>query len=177
MKKQSVSDAGLPESDAEWRTWEEAQRALKKHVGEDEEGHSEYDPSVWMMGKHAPSHEKYQNRSLPDHHEENEEEEWNGPVICPNCAYYNEYGEGDPEHAEKFERGMERIWPNRVALACSGDEDCHESGTCAVCGDEINEYGPHGPEGHRMAVLGDSSRGGSYRVAGAISRASDTVWR
>lgn len=61
ISKRAVSDAGLPESDAEWRTWEEAQRAINTRMGESYDGgHSEYDPSVWMMGKHAPSHEKYQ---------------------------------------------------------------------------------------------------------------------
>jgi len=62
IEKLAITEAGLPESDAEWRTWEEAQRALRKHEGEDERGMSEYDPSVWMMGKHAPKHEKYQDQ-------------------------------------------------------------------------------------------------------------------
>jgi hypothetical protein len=64
LTKTSISPVGLPESDAEWRTWEEAQRALKKPEGTDEAGFSEYDPEVWMMGKHAPSHEKYHR---PEH--------------------------------------------------------------------------------------------------------------
>lgn len=59
IEKQAISEAGLPESDAEWKTWEEAQRALGRDRGENEAGHSEYDPSVWMMGKHAPKHDKY----------------------------------------------------------------------------------------------------------------------
>ena len=63
MKKQSISPAGLPETDAERRTWEEAQRALRKHEGENEQDHTDSDTEVWMMGKHAPSHEKYHHQN------------------------------------------------------------------------------------------------------------------
>jgi len=63
LEKVAVSEHGMPESDAEWKTWEEAQHALNQHApgGGYDGGRSEYDPSVWMMGKHAPSHEKYHN--------------------------------------------------------------------------------------------------------------------
>lgn len=63
LNKEAISDAGFPESDSEWKTWEEAQRALNDHAGGGgyDGGRSEYDPSVWMMGKHAPSHEKYRS--------------------------------------------------------------------------------------------------------------------
>lgn len=179
MEKHSISGAGLPESDPEWKTWEEAQRALGRHEGYDEEGQSENDPSVWMMGRHAPQHEKYQNQSFnsDEPQDRDTEEEWHGPVMCHNCACYNANGEGNPDHAEKYEAGMAHIYPNRPVLACPDDPECHESGTCGICGDQINDYGMHGPDGHRMAILGDSAGGGLYRVAGAVSRASDTVWR
>jgi hypothetical protein len=59
IEKQAITEAGLPETDAEWRTWQEAQEALGKPGAEGSRGHSEYDPEVWMMGKHAPAHEKY----------------------------------------------------------------------------------------------------------------------
>lgn len=183
MKKHSISEAGLPESDVEWRTWEEAQRAINRHMGEDYDGgHSEYDPSVWMMGKHAPQHEKYHDQGSNHHdfQDRNTEEEWEGPVMCHDCACYNANGEGDPDHEEKYERGMARLHPNRPVLACPDDRECRESGTCDVCGEDIDEYGLYGPQGHRMAILGDASGGGVHRIArspGSVSRASDTIWR
>lgn len=69
LQKQAISEAGFPETDAEWKTWEEAQHALNQHLpgGGYDGGRSEYDPSVWMMGKHAPSHEKYHH--LVEQHE------------------------------------------------------------------------------------------------------------
>lgn len=184
MKKHSISPAGIPETDPEWRTWEEAQRAINKHLGEGHEGgRSEYDPSVWMMGKHAPQHEKYNQGVDPADPEGNEahsepDERYDGPVMCHDCACYLSNGEGDPDHEEKFERGMQRFGPsNHPVLNCPEDRECHESGRCGICGEDINEYGMYGPEGHRMAILGDSADGGVHRVAGAVSRNSDTIWR
>lgn len=96
LEKTAISEVGFPETDAEWRTWQEAQNALGKPMGSDAEGHSEYDPEVWMMGKHAPSHEKY---APQDNYDDNGTGEYSDDLY-PSSHYDDDDEDEDREPDE-----------------------------------------------------------------------------
>ncbi len=137
--------------------------------------------------EHSPSGHSYQptlrNTSRRDQ------------TICHDCASYMANGEGDPEHEGRFEQGAHSLAARGINLNNLAFNDTDEEGnhirpsgdSCFICGQDVDPdaesfHSPYGSPGSRMHLFqpgdpGYHDFGRVSRVVGAVSRASDTIWR